>query len=155
MKKIKVFGLLLCLSTLLSGCTNVIDERGYEDVLLYEKISSIIIGNWEMVRLGDKEINNTELLVTLAISADHKIIYDYKKGEMHEHRESDLHIPYDWHKEQDLLVGSIQFYMWGDALSGYDTFKCVLNNDGKEMILIPNDGVAQVDAQAMYFEKRE
>ena len=26
MKKIKVFGLLLCLSTLLSGCTNVIDE---------------------------------------------------------------------------------------------------------------------------------
>ena len=159
MKTNKVFRMLLCLSTLLSGCTNnVIDDMSY----LYEmeaalnSASTLIIGNWKMVRLGNKEIDDSELLVTLEISADHKIVYDYNNGKKHQHKESDLILIHNWYPSRDdLLEGDIKFAMWEETQDGNDMFRCLLNKNGKEMVLVPNDGIIQDTKKAMYFVKQE
>ena len=54
----------------------------YEMEAALNSASTLIIGNLKMVRLGNKEIDDSELLVTLEISADHKIVYDYNNGKI-------------------------------------------------------------------------
>ena len=159
MKKKKIFGMLLCLTTLLSGCTNnVIDDFGYMHDMeaAFNSASTLIIGKWKMVGLNNKEIYDWELSITLDISADYKIVYDYSNGNTHQHKESDLILLHNWWPNGDYLIeGSIEFVMWGDPQDGNDVFKCYLNKNGKDMILVPNDRKNQYNIQDMYFKKME
>jgi hypothetical protein len=54
-----------------------------------------------------------------------------------------------------LLEGDIKFAMWEETQDGNDMFRCLLNKNGKEMVLVPNDGIIQDTKKAMYFVKQE